>query len=201
MQRVINWNYTYLINLMKKNEDRFKGLYRVESDRLQDWDYSDPACYHITICTRKKVAFFGEIIREKMLLSHIGVIVQEEWKRTERIRPNVTLDQFVIMPNHIHAIVCLRKGHLQKTEPVETPRWGVSSMDSRRWKPGTLGAIINQFKGKCTKCIRRIGYPNFAWQRGYYDHIIRDEGDLRRIRRYIRLNPLKWSLDPYHLPA
>jgi REP element-mobilizing transposase RayT len=183
-----------------KKKQRYKDRYRVESDRLQEWDYSDPAWYFITICTGEKETFFGEIIHEKILLSPLGVIVQEEWKRTERIRPNVTLDEFVIMPNHFHAIVCIRKGHLQKTEPVETPRWGVSSTEPRRWKPGTLGAIINQFKGKCTKCIRRIGYPDFAWQRGYYDHIIRDEGDLRRTRHYIHLNPMKWSLDPYHLP-
>jgi REP element-mobilizing transposase RayT len=186
---------------MNKLNQRFRDEYRVESDRLQDWDYSDSAWYHVTICTKNKEPFFGEIVEEEMRLSPLGMIVEEEWKRTEHLRPNVSLDEFTIMPNHFHAILQIASDHHMKTESVETPRWGVSATELRQWKPGTLGAIINQFKGICTKRIRSIDHPEFAWQRGYYDHIIRDDGDLRRIRRHIRLNPVKWSLDPYHLPV
>jgi REP element-mobilizing transposase RayT len=185
---------------MKTNKDRFKGSFRIESDRLQEWDYAESAWYHITICTKNKEPFFGEIVHDEMRLSRLGVIVEEEWKHTERLRLNVSLDEFIVMPNHFHAIVCIINDSLPITNPVETPRWGVSATASRHWKPGTLGSIINQYKGKCTKRIRSKGHPDFAWQRRYHDHVIRDEGDLHRIRRYIRLNPLQWSLDPFHLP-
>jgi putative transposase len=83
----------------------------------------------------------------------------------------------------------------------KTPRRGVSTNALAAWKPGSLGAIINQFKSKCTKRIRASTLPSFAWQRGYYDHIIRGDRDLARIRRYIRLNPAKWDLDRYYRPT
>jgi REP element-mobilizing transposase RayT len=65
-------------------------------------------------------------------------------------------------------------------------------------KPGSLGAVIRSYKSSVTRWARRHDCPDFAWQRGYYDHIIRGEKDLARIRSYIQNNPLEWSLDPYH---
>jgi putative transposase len=127
-----------------------------------------------------------------MLLSPIGKIVEKEWKRLPSIRSQYRIDEWVIMPNHFHAIVILQDDH-SRASRRDAPT-------KARLKPRSLGAIVNHFKSNCTKRIHAAGFHEFAWQRGYHDHIIRDDGDLRRIRRYIRLNPLKWSLDPYHLP-
>jgi len=163
---------------------------RRDSLRLPSWDYTFPAWYFITICTKNRPPFFGDILDDEIRLSWVGRIVEEEWNRIPSLRPHVILDEWVVMPNHLHGIVILQ---------------GVSARASRRdaptkagLKPGSLGAIVNHFKSNCTKRIRAAGSSTFAWQRGYYDHIIRDEIDRSRIRRYIRQNPLKWSLDPYH---
>jgi REP element-mobilizing transposase RayT len=129
----------------------------------------------------------------EMHLSPQGQIVSDEWVKTGRIRPSVTLDEWVVMPNHLHGIVIMAEA--SGGPHGETPRRGVSTT----WKPGVLGAIIGQFKSNCTKRIRSDGYPGFAWQPRYYDHIIRDEGSLARIREYIAGNPLKWPEDDYHI--
>jgi REP element-mobilizing transposase RayT len=94
----------------------------------------------------------------------------------------VDLDEWVIMPNHLHGISVINEPY----NVVETPHRGVSTT----WKSGTLGAIINQFKSEYTKRIRAVG-----WQSRFYDHIIRDDKSLRRIRVYIRNNPPKWTED------
>lgn len=171
----------------KNNLNKFRGKFRVKSTRLPGWDYSSPGFYFITICTKDRRSHFGKIINAAVHLSQVGNIVYEEWLKTNQIRPNVSFDEFVIMPNHLHGILILNDS------TVETTRRGVST-----WKPNTLGSIINQFKSKCTKRIRAMGYQDFAWQPRYYDHIIRDERSLTKIRRYIRENPANWACDQYH---
>jgi putative transposase len=113
-----------------------------------------------------------------MVLSSAGEIVAYELENTPIIRPNVSLDTWGVMPNHIHAII----------EIVETPRRGVSTgdqgtstknQDISRWGAGTLGAIINQYESICTKRIRAMGCTDFAWQSRFYDHIIRNEKSAR----------------------
>ena len=85
----------------------FKNKYRVETTRLKNWDYGNEAAYFITICTKHREHFFGEIRNEEMTLNDIGNIVRNEWQQTPRIRPdmNLTLDEFTVMPNHFHAII------------------------------------------------------------------------------------------------
>jgi REP element-mobilizing transposase RayT len=121
-----------------------------------------------------------------MNLSGIGEIVREEVLHTPEVRPNVRLDEWIIMPNHVHMII-----RIADSSAVETPRRGVST-----WKPGSLGAIMNQFKSVCTKRIL-ASYPDsgFAWQSRFHDHIIRNEESLRLIREYIRKNPARWQFD------
>jgi len=193
--------------------ERFGGKYRIPSARLPEWDYSTPGYYFITIVTQDRYPYFGKIVSGEMVRSEIGEIVADEWQKTLVIRPNVLLDEWVIMPNHLHGIIIITSG------PVETPRWGVSNTDpvetprrgvstSRRgvspgpskWKPDTLGSIVNQFKSVCTKRIRAAGRPQFAWQPRFYDHIIRDEESLGRIRLYIMNNPQNWEDDHEFIP-
>ena len=123
-----------------------------------------------------------------MYLNRLGEIVKEEICKTQVIRSNVIVDSWVIMPNHLHMIISITA-----EDHVETPRRGVSTEDNRNWKTGCLGAIVNQFKGACTRRIRTDLNPAFAWQARYYDHILRGESGLEEIRLYIALNPVNWG--------
>ena len=175
----------------------FKSKYRTESNRLQDWDYSTPWWYFVTIWTKNFKCWFCKIKNSIMILNKIGKIVEEEWIKTEEIRINVDIDYYTIMPNHFHGILIIKD--------VETSRRDVSQIKetdhrpvSTNLKPDSLSSIVGQFKSVCTKLIRKLGYENFKWQPRFYDHIIRNETDLRRIRTYIKSNPLKWELDEYY---
>ena len=169
---------------------RFKDRYRIESTRLQTWDYSHPGAYFVTICTRDRQPFFGKIVDYKMQLSPAGVIATEEWRRTEDLRSSITLDSWVVMPNHLHGIVCI---DFDPNRPSEIDH-------TVRWKPGNLGAIINQFKGTCNRRIRREVDPSFGWQSRYYEHIIRNDQSLDQIRTYIDGNPATWKDDSLFIP-
>jgi putative transposase len=165
---------------------------------MQGWDYGLPGYYFITICTQNRILWFGEIYAGEIILSSAGKIAANELQNTTKIRPNVNLDAWIVMPNHVHAIIVLT---------VETPRRGVSSNPRRavstqiNWRPGTLGAIINQFKSVCTKRIRASWCSDFSWQARYYDHIVRNERELDNIRKYILGNVAKWDDDEYFSPS
>lgn len=172
----------------------FQNKYRIESTRLREWDYSRVGMYFVTICTRDQAHSFGEIAAGEMHLSPIGEIVAEEWQKTPQIRPNVELDAWTVMPNHLHGIV----GITHQIPNVETFRRNVSTAPNAptaRLQPNTLGSIIGQFKSVCTKRIWAAGFRDFAWQTRFYDHIIRDEKSLHKIREYIINNVGRWEQD------
>lgn len=177
----------------------FKSTYRVPSTRLKEWDYSTPGHYFVTICTKDKKEFFGEIVEIEdepgatIRLSPIGTIVEECWKAIPEHNTDVILDDFIIMPNHIHGILVLEERNL---EFVETPYMASlrTQHDPRNHqasprKARGLGVIIQQFKRACTHRIHQTGVSDFAWQSRFYDHIVRNEKDLERIQHYIRENP------------
>src|SRR5665647_439888 len=89
--------------------DTFKNKYRIPSARLQNWDYGSPGLYFITICTKNREHFFGEIIDDEMIVNKLGLITNSEWEKTPQIRPdmNLELGEFVVMPNHFHGIVMI----------------------------------------------------------------------------------------------
>ena len=171
---------------------RYKG-YRVASTRLPGWDYTANAYYFVTICTHERQPFLGEIANGQMILTDAGRIVDEEWQRTADVRPDAVLDEYVVMPNHVHAIIVLNRAEsLLRATSEKTSQRDVSTP---RLIAGSLGAIVNQFKGICTKRVRDAGVTDFGWQPRFYDHIIRDEQSLDRIRQYVADNPLKWELE------
>jgi len=217
----------------------FKERYRIESPRLSGKDYTDNGTYFVTICTRGGAHVFGEIQNGMMCLSELGTTIAKEWQHTEQLRYYVTLDRWVIMPNHMHAIMVIQRNptidsiqsakrrtfmriltnrpasvetrrrpdnHTVLVETrrrpdnhtvlVETRRRRVSTAPMHmHWKAHSLGSIINQFKTACTKRIRAMGYDDFAWQRQFYDHIVRNDESLFRIRYYIRNNPQRWKCE------
>ncbi len=197
--------------------DRFKGIYWIESSRLPGWDYGTPGWYFVTICTKDRVEWFGEIDGGVMKRNCVGEIIAEEWEKTKIIRHNITIDEWVVMPNHFHGIIVINWRLKNPNDMVvdeqnymavvETPHRGVSTergvstnpttthKSHHTLPPNSLGSIIGQFKSMCTKRIWANGHPNFAWQSRFHDHIIRGGHDLPRIRKYIIENPIKWYLD------
>ncbi|MDD5368666.1 MAG: hypothetical protein PHQ40_06270, partial [Anaerolineaceae bacterium] len=170
--------------------DKYQGKYRIATVRHPDWDYSFPGWYFITLCTQHHTNWFGDIQSGRIQTSPAGEIVAEEWQKSGELRKTIRLDAWVLMPNHLHGIIeiCDRLADASIADAGTI------------WKPGCLGAIVNQIKSKCSKRIRAAGYREFRWQARYYDHIIRREKELMNIRQYILDNPLKWELDEYYHP-
>ena len=162
--------------------------YHRQSIRLKDYDYTQSGAYFVTICTHKRECVLGDVVNGEMRLNELGQVVEMEWLKTAEIRDNVELDEFVVMPNHIHGIVVITESHVGATGWSPLPTGPA---------PKSLGAIIAGFKSVVTKCINEMrhtpGIP--IWQRNYYEHIIRDEDDLHQIQLYIVNNPLRWELD------
>jgi len=179
-----------------------------QSIRLKNYDYSQPGYYFITICTQDRIHRFGKIIDEKMRLNDAGEIVADEWKKTPIMRKNIQLDEWIIMPNHFHAIIivgarCTRPMNnmrpMNNTRPLTengrkvNGRMQSAPTDSRV----VLGDIVRGFKSSVTKRVRQLPNMNDTklWQRNYWEHIIRNENELNHIRNYIRHNPQKWEMD------
>lgn len=178
----------------------FNNKYRVESARLNGWDYSNTGLYYITICTHDMQKYFGEIKNGNVILSDAGKIVDEEWLNNAVVREKVILDEYVVMPNHFHGIIALEKISVHSSretslQDLETTHRVVST---GTLKPNSLGSIIGQFKSKCTKRIAVLN-SMFMWQGRFHDRVIRNEKELDNIRAYIQYNPQKWSKDEFYI--
>lgn len=150
--------------------------------RLKNYDYSQNGMYFVTICTYNKKCFFGKIIDNKMKLNVVGKIVKDVLLNISKHQKNVRLNEFVIMPNHIHCIIeIVVDGHARPLQKRSAQ---------------TLPIVINGFKSATTKQINeKFGKNNFKWQRSYYDHIIRKEESLQKIKEYIMINSREWEKD------
>ena len=167
-------------------------IHHRRSIRLKEFDYSGNAIYFITICTKNRENFLGSVgERHRLALNEGGNIVKHGLQTIPLIYKNVVLDEFVIMPNHLHAIIIMDK--LDK----EPGRANVSPLREHHSKIKTIGYIIGQFKSSISKDIHQNGVLEFAWQRNFYEHIIRNDTELNQIREYIINNPLNWDKDEY----
>jgi putative transposase len=168
---------------------------RRRSLRLKEYSYAQAGAYFVTVCTKNKQCIFGEVCNEEMNLSDKGRIVREEWLKTAALRLYVKLDQFVVMPNHFHAILWIEKNNRGTARCAPTiSRFGKLPSES-------LSSIIRGFKAAVTKHINILCNPAGSplWQRNYYEHVIRDDEALNRIREYIMNNPLNWEFDRENL--
>ncbi len=166
------------------------AIHHRRSIRLRRFDYTRPASFFLTLCVEARRQSLGEIAEGRVVLSPIGQIVEEVWRNFPGIRPYVELDAFVVMPNHFHGILTFKD--------MGATRWVAPTPDVTPAKgppARSIGAIVGQFKSVVTKRVRGLGDAGFGWQRNYYEHVVRDEYDLRRIREYIRTNPERWTLD------
>ena len=171
---------------------KFKKKYRIESARLRSWDYASPGWYFVTLCTKHKEIFFGNVIDGEMDLSEAGRIVSEEWLKTAKIRSNIILDEWVVMPNHMHGILVIT----ERMPRVETP-WSLQLQNGNPPHWGQSSTNLNQYQ-RNESVVQEHQTPAFAWQPRFYDHIIRNEDALSRIRTYIQNNPEKWEQGKYY---
>ena len=176
------------------------------SIRLSGHDYRSPGAYFVTICVRGGECLLGQIVDGEMQLGEWGQIARDCWQVIPDHFPNIELDAWVIMPNHVHGILVITDPAVgaQHAAPLQTraaQRERVPRQSPRtNVQPGSLGAIVRSFKSAATRRINQLrdmpGTP--FWQRNYWEHIIRNERSLRKIREYIETNPARWSEDQLH---
>lgn len=206
--------YFYNSGIFTMTQPRFKGKYRVESIRLPNKDYAANGWYLIAICTQNRAYFFGYVVAGEMQLSAVGKIAQQFWAEIPNHFAHTYIDAYVIMPNHVHGIVVIDRPHQDDHHPpnVERLHCNVSTqrditqnrssdvmrrmMSEISPKTGSLGAIARSYKSVVTRWCHQNGFDKFAWQpRRFYEHIIRADGSLNRIRQYIVNNPAQWTKD------
>jgi REP element-mobilizing transposase RayT len=177
------------------------------SIRLKGYDYAQEGAYFITVCTQRRAFLFGEIIDNKMQANEAGAMVIEEWHALPMRYPGVHLDAFVLMPNHLHAILFLAPeeavGAGLVPAPLSQPTRSPAPDAGATTRVGpTLGDVIGALKSITTvryaRGVETCGWPAFSqrlWQRNYYEHVVRDHEGLQRIREYIAHNASRWDLD------
>ncbi|WP_320112019.1 transposase [Draconibacterium orientale] len=203
--------------------DKFRNKYRISSARLQNWDYGRHAAYFVTICTQGREHYFGRIVDGKMQLSAIGEIAETEWLKTFDLRPdmNLILGEYIIMPNHFHAIIIIGKNQYNmdggNKNDMDGRDAGVGDVETQcvaslsppppptlppanQFGPQrkNLASIIRGFKIGVTTRVRKIN-PEFAWQSRYHEHIIRNNESFKRICNYIISNPGNWEKDKFRI--
>lgn len=155
------------------------------SIRLVGRDYSRVGAYFVTICVQDRLCLFGTVRDGKMELSDAGAMVARVWSDLPRFCPGLAIDTFVVMPDHIHVIVWLRRYY--------------SGLGPSPVTALTVGDVVGRFKSYTTHLysvgVAEDGWPSFPgrlWHRGYYERVVRGPGALFNIRRYIARNPAKW---------
>jgi REP element-mobilizing transposase RayT len=180
------------------------------SIRLKDYDYSQAGAYYVTIDVQNRECLFGDIVNYEMILNAAGKMIEEQWNALPESFPNIDLDLHQIMPNHFHGILVI-VGAAFMAAPSLVVAHDVEIKNIHENRAGTrpaptsnhaLGDIVGAFKSITTneyiKGVDDKNWPRFykrLWQRNYYEHIVRDEADLNRIRDYIQSNPANWDED------
>jgi REP element-mobilizing transposase RayT len=183
---------------------------------LKGHDYSKGSRYFITICTQGKAIWFGNILNQQMILSESGQIAKKLWRELPEHFSFVSLDEYVIMPDHVHGIIIInpcadddvidvetlhatslrqqqQRQQPQQPQPQPSPHTHKNEfMSSISPKPGSLATVIRSYKSAVSKNIH-LSDHKFSWQPRYYDHIIHSDRELDRIRNYIINNPAKWN--------
>jgi putative transposase len=203
---------------MNEPKRLYQNKYRDGTFRLKNWDYNSNGWYFITICTQDRWNWFGQTQKHRMNLSKIGEIIKKYWQDIPKHFEGIQLDEWIIMPNHIHGIIKIDRDQqtdlnnndeirrfvaMQRTYNIRNQTKKSESiqriiMSKISPKKGSISTIIRSFKSICSKEIHKFE-AEFAWQRRFHDRVIRNEQELFRIRHYIRSNPSKWYRDRNNL--
>lgn len=193
----------------------YKNRYRVSSARA-DWHAYDGGFYHVTVCTKDRELYFGEIVDGTMRMSEIGKYAEEQFLNVTSYYPYAEIPVFIVMPNHIHAIVVIdnrppRRDAIYRVSDIHRVKEDMmddSSMDSETPKGGLtgndnpmlhqrLGTVIRGLKARVTHYANEKGI-GFAWQSRFHDRIIRNQKDLNETAKYVENNVVKWKEDEMH---
>jgi len=174
-----------------------------KTPRKQNWDYTQNGAYFITICTANRENYFGKIIDGKMVLSPTGILADVFWHEIKNHAKFVELDEFVVMPNHIHGILILNNSNNDGDVDVIGTGHALSLSQPLTGKnrfqnigKNSVSAIIGSYKSAVTKHANRLNLPN-GWQTRFHDHIIQNDDEFKRIKNYIANNPKKWNDDKF----
>ena len=193
-------------------DDKFQNKYRISSARLQNWDYGWNASYFVTICTKNREHYFGKIVDGEMHFSEIGRIAKQFWREIPDHFPFVILDAFVIMPNHVHGIIIIKKtddgryggcdgcGNIVETQNFASLRQNrKQSHYKNKFGPQSqnLASIVRGYKTGVKK-YATMNNIDFEWQPRFNDRIIRDNQSFDRIRNYINTNIKNWKNDDFY---
>ncbi|MBR5983979.1 MAG: hypothetical protein IK025_09735 [Bacteroidales bacterium] len=204
---------------MELHNDKYQNKYRSASTRLQNWDYGWNAIYFVTICTKDRDHYFGEIINNEMHLSPVGAIADVLWYELKNHFDNIELDAFVVMPNHIHGIIVINNNggtgdngrdnacvvptvattkscdEIPNKLPIDKPKT-IGQQRFQHQGTNTLSSIVGSYKSAVSKHAHRLGY-DFAWQSRFYDNIVRNNDALTKIQTYINNNRKNWKEDKF----
>jgi len=172
------------------------------SMRLKGYDYSQEGAYFITACVQHRLCLFGEVRNGETELSDGGWVIEREWKTLAERFPGLEEDEYQVMPNHLHGILVITRP-LPGAEDPREPRVLPACGRPRGTHAGSIGRVMQAFGTFSTYeygfGVKHYGWAPYLgklWQRNYYDHIIRSDEELERVRAYIRNNPARWALDP-----
>ncbi len=207
--------------------DKYKNKYRIESNRMPGWDYSRNGYYFVTFIIQNFECLLGKIENDKMIFSDFGRIANHEWLESFKIRKELFLDEYQIMPNHVHAIIILKNknrldnrvgpgvGDVGDVGDVETHGRASLHADPAdpakqfKRKPKSISSFMAGYKSSVTTKIddfidlhnlpfEKYNKTNRFWQINYHDHIIRDQKEYWRIKKYIQNNPKNWIDDKFY---
>jgi REP element-mobilizing transposase RayT len=183
-------------------------MHNRKSIRLKGFDYGSEGAYFITICVQNRECIYGHIKDGVFAANEAGMMVDQYWRQIEQEFENIRLDEYVVMPNHLHGIICIGAHEAgADTRPGADTMVGIGTRHGADTRPAptataTIGDIICAFKSRTTNCyIQNVREKNWKpfnkrlWQRNYYEHIIRNEDEMGKVRNYINNNPLEWELD------
>jgi putative transposase len=190
----------------------YRNTYRVETARHPGWDYANASFYFVTICTHNRHPYFGEIAESSPLFtaSPAGHVAQRIWQQIPQQFPNARLDEFVVMPNHVHGIIQIvvdsrdaiyRVSENDRVSEKHVSPGGITGNKNPMIGQHSISSIVRWYKGRVSFEARQLPHEiPFAWQTRFHDRIIRSEDELNRIRQYIKDNPLNWSTDDLNAP-
>lgn len=200
---------------MKQSSQYNSDKHHRKSIRLKGYDYAQEGFYFITFCCENRIHRFGELIDGELILNELGKIAYKEWLHTIQLRPNIELGEFIIMPNHFHAIIQIKyrsEWNMQKLKidlegsNLAESNASMKNLDSEMYDLGerktsrgkktefkspsqTIGAIVRGYKSAVTRKFNQLGYSGKLWERNYFERIIRNEKALINISNYIKSNP------------
>ncbi|CAN5387649.1 transposase [soil metagenome] len=180
--------------------DKYQNKFRISSARLKNYDYTNNGFYFITICTKERKHFFGQVTNDVMILNELGKITESCWSDIPKHSKLISLGEYIVMPNHVHGILII-------DNTIET-MYGTSAvpniapvtknqMSAISPKANSISSAVRSFKSAVTRATRNKR-PEFNWQVRFHDHIIRNYESYLKISDYIRSNPSNWKKDIFY---